>query len=112
MKNLLVIGFGVVGEAVYNGLNKDPDNYIQIMDPPKDMNPLDDGINDYADYNYYDGIIICLPTPQGPSGECDDMLIEQYHYDIRKHATEVPILIKSTISPELIELLLILKKNF
>ena len=33
------------------------------------------------------------------------MLIEQYHYDIRKHAIEVPILIKSTISPELIELL-------
>ena len=105
MKNLLIIGYGVVGEAVYKGLDKDPSNYIQIMDPPKDMNPLDDGINDYADYNYYDGIVICVPTPQGPTGECDDMLVEQYHYDIRKHATRVPILIKSTISPELIELL-------
>jgi len=104
-RDLLIIGYGVVGQAVYEGLNNDELNYIKIMDPPKGMNPLDDGINDYADYGYYDGIIICLPTPQGPQGECDDMLVEQYLYDIRKHSPAVPVLIKSTISVELAELL-------
>ncbi len=102
---ILIIGYGIVGQAVHNGLKNYPLIQIQIMDPPKDMNPLDNGVQDWSDYNYYDGIIMCLPTPQGPTGECDDMLIEQYHYDIRKHATKVPILIKSTISVELIDLL-------
>ena len=104
-RDLLVIGYGVVGQAVYEGLNKDSMNYIKIMDPPKDMNPLDDGINNYADYGYYDGIIICLPTPQGPTGECDDMMVEQYIHEIRLASPYVPILIKSTISIELIALL-------
>ena len=104
-RDILIIGYGVVGQAVYNGLNKDEMNYIQVLDPPKDMNILDDGINDYSDYGYYDGIIICLPTPQGARGECDDMMVEQYHTEIRSVAPAVPILIKSTISPELAELL-------
>lgn len=94
MKNLLIIGFGIVGQAVYAGL-KDSNN-IDIID----IEP-----NDNIEKYHYDGIILCLPTPQGPTGECDDMLVEQYHYNIRKHAAEVPILIKSTISPELVELL-------
>jgi UDPglucose 6-dehydrogenase len=104
-RDILIIGYGIVGKAVYEGLNKDEMNYIQVLDPPKDMNILDDGINDYADYGYYDGIIICLPTPQGPRGECDDMMVEQYHREIRAEAPGIPILIKSTISIELIKLL-------
>jgi len=104
-RDILIIGYGIVGKAVYEGLNKDEMNYIQVLDPPKDMNILDDGINDYSDYGYYDGIIICLPTPQGPRGECDDMMVEQYHREIRAEAPGIPILIKSTISIELIKLL-------
>ena len=104
-KDLLIIGYGVVGQAVELGLNQDEDNYIQILDPGKDLILLDDGINDYTDYNYYDGIILCLPTPQGPRGECDDMMVEQYVQEIRKVAPFVPILIKSTVSLELIKLL-------
>tara|TARA_B100000809_G_C14997634_1_gene480338 strand:- start:118 stop:867 length:750 start_codon:yes stop_codon:yes gene_type:complete len=96
MNRFLVIGYGVVGQAVFSGLSAEYD--VEILDPPA-------GYELYPDYNNYDGIIICLPTPQGPVGECDDMLVEQYHYDIRKHALRVPILIKSTISVELIELL-------
>ena len=38
-------------------------------------------------------------------GECDDMMVEQYHREIRKHAPKIPILIKSTISVELVDLL-------
>ena len=92
--NLLLIGFGIVGQAVYEGLVEN--NTIDILD----IEPNDD-----IDYSSYDGIIICLPTPQGPMGECDDMLIEQYHREIRQEAPAVPILIKSTISIELVELL-------
>lgn len=94
MKNLLIVGFGIVGQAVYAGL-KDSNN-IDIID----IEP-----NDNIEKYHYDGIILCLPTPQGPTGECDDMLVEQYIRVIRKNAPHVPILIKSTISVELVELL-------
>ena len=92
--NLLIIGFGIVGQAVYEGLVEN--NKIDLLD----IEPNDD-----IDYSSYDGIIICLPTPQGPRGECDDMLVEQYIQIIRMEVPAVPILIKSTISPELVELL-------
>ena len=94
MNRLLIIGFGVVGQAVYEGLVEN--NIIHILDAEP---------NDDLDYSSYDGIIICLPTPQGPMGECDDMMVEQYHRSIRMEVPAVPILIKSTISIELVELL-------
>jgi len=93
-KRLLIIGYGVVGQAVYEGLVEN--NIIHILDAEP---------NDDIDYSSYDGIIICLPTPQGPMGECDDMMVEQYHRSIRMEVPAVPILIKSTISIELVELL-------
>ena len=92
--NLLIIGFGIVGQAVYEGLKEN--NKIDILD----IEPNDD-----IDYSSYDGIIICLPTPQGPRGECDDMMVEQYIQIIRMEVPAVPILIKSTISIGLVELL-------
>ena len=97
MKNLLIIGHGVVGKAVHKGLSKN--NVIDIID--KD----DHHMSNKNDYDDWDGVILCLPTPQGPTGECDDMLVEQYIRVIRKNAPHVPILIKSTISVELVELL-------
>ena len=97
MKNLLLIGHGVVGKAVHKGLSKN--NVIDIID--KD----DHHMSNKNDYDDWDGVILCLPTPQGPTGECDDMLVEQYIRVIRKKAPHVPILIKSTISVELVELL-------
>ena len=92
--NLLIIGYGIVGQAVHIGLKQN--NTIDILD----IEPNDD-----IDYSSYDGIIICLPTPQGPRGECDDMLVEQYIQIIRMEVPAVPILIKSTISIGLVELL-------
>jgi UDPglucose 6-dehydrogenase len=94
MKNLLIIGFGIVGQAVHAGLENN--NNIDIID----IEPSDN-IEKY----HYDGIILCLPTPKGPTGECDDMLVEQYIRTIRMKSPDTPILIKSTISIELIELL-------
>ena len=100
-RQLLIIGFGVLGQAVYEGLGRK--NNVQILDPDKGFTIEDKGF--WSDYSSYDGIIICLPTPQGPRGECDDMMVEQYHRSIRMEVPAVPILIKSTISIELVELL-------
>lgn len=99
MKELLLVGYGIVGTAVYQGLG--PKNRVQILDPYKEFT-LEDK---FSYYDYYDGIILCLPTPQGAKGECDDMMVEQYIREIRLTAPFVPILIKSTISIELVELL-------
>ena len=99
--NLLIIGYGIVGTVVYKGLGRK--NNVQVLDPDKNFTIEDKGF--WSDYDYYDGIIICLPTPQGPRGECDDMMVEQCHREIRSIAPAVPILIKSTISIELVELL-------
>ncbi len=94
--NLLLVGYGVVGKAVYNGLIGK--NNIDVLD-------LDESSDDVGKYPDYDGIILCLPTPAGPGGECDDFLVEQYIMCIRKEAPDIPILLKSTTSLELIKLL-------
>ena len=97
-RNFLIIGFGVVGQAVHAGISdRAGNNYCDIYDPDKG--------HDEPYKDDYDGVILCLPTPQGPTGECDDMLVEQYHNEIRKRMPRVPILLKSTTSIELIELL-------
>lgn len=96
IKNLLLIGYGIVGKAVYYGLGEA--HFVDIHDP-------DEGWDNEKPYDEFDGIILCLPTPQGPRGECDDMLVEQYIRTIRIDAPTIPILIKSTISIELVELL-------
>ena len=101
-KKFLIIGYGVVGRAVFKGLSE---KYaVEILDPPAGYELVQKDYI-YPHYHLYDGIIICLPTPQGPMGECDDMMVEQYHREIRKHAPKIPILIKSTISVELVDLL-------
>ena len=102
-KKFLIIGYGVVGKAVFAGISQ---KYaVEILDPPAGYELVQKDYI-YPHYHLYDGIIICLPTPQGPMGECDDMLVEQYHREIRKHAERIPILIKSTISVELADLLI------
>ena len=98
-RRLLIIGYGVVGRAVFTGLIRDKNNTIDVLDRPAGYDLPD------LKYSDYDGVILCLPTPKGPMGECDDMMVEQYHRDIRSELPWIPILIKSTISLELIKLL-------
>jgi len=82
-----IIGLGFVGGAVYNAM-KDAYN-INIIDPHK-------GENDTADkYKNVDGFIVCVPTPEGKNGRCDDNLVTDYIERIRLQSDK-PILIKST----------------
>ena len=99
-RRLLIIGYGVVGRAVFTGLIRDKNNTIDVLDRPAGYDLPD------LKYSDYDGVILCLPTPKGPMGECDDMMVEQYHRDIRSELSWIPILIKSTISLELIKLII------
>ncbi|MBI33526.1 MAG: hypothetical protein CMD98_06640 [Gammaproteobacteria bacterium] len=93
---ILVVGYGVVGQAVANGLDWESDNVVDVLDPPKGMNNIDD----YDDYN---GIILCLPTPMASDGTCEDSLVDNYLADIRMKCRDIPVLIKSTTSIELIK---------
>jgi len=82
-----IIGLGFVGSAVYNAM-KDA-YYLNVIDPKK-------GDNDTPDkYDNVDGFIICVPTPEGKNGHCDDHLVTDYIERIRLQSHK-PILIKST----------------
>ena len=64
-KELLVVGYGVVGQAVHESLVGS--HLCDIMDPPKGF-VVDD-------YTKYDGIIVCVPTPETNDGRCDTSLV-------------------------------------
>ena len=106
IERFLIIGYGVVGKAVFAGLTTDSIKNNKWTKYSIDI--LDESAGyklPHLDYSDYDGIIICVPTPEGPMGECNDMMVEQYYKDIRFQKVLSPILIKSTISIELAVLL-------
>ena len=90
---IIIAGYGVVGKAVANALK---DHYeVVVMDPQ------------YTDYKMIDhrdaaGIIVCVGTPTTPSGVCDSRDICGVLDDVPLH---MPVMIKSTITPAVIEAL-------
>ena len=88
---LIIAGYGFVGRAVDNALKAHHE--IVIQDPK---------YTDYKiiDHHDADGIIICVGTPSLPSGGCDG----QYICNVLDCVPIfMPVLIKSTVSPELID---------
>ena len=97
IKTLAIIGYGVLGKAVYSALS----NYHEmcIVDPPLGYDYTNDRKwGEWAEESM-DGFILCLPTPEGPDGECDADLIRYYLTRLPKN---VPILVKSTINPKVL----------
>jgi len=82
-----IIGMGFVGGAVYNAM-KDA-YYLNVIDPHKGDEDIP------SKYDNVDGFIICVPTPEGKDGRCDDHLVTDYIERIRLQSDK-PILIKST----------------
>lgn len=81
-----IAGYGYVGMA-HEFIFKDYHDII-VSDPAK---------GHYGDLKYADAIIVCVSTPQKEiSGHCDVTNV----CDVIDAAPDVPILIKSTISPE------------
>lgn len=89
-----IIGMGFVGGAVYNAM-KDA-YYLNVIDPHKGEEDIP------AKYENVDGFIICVPTPEGKYGFCDDHLVTDYIERIRLQSNK-PILIKSTTDIETLE---------
>ena len=80
-----IAGYGYVGQA-HEAALKDY-HEILIRDP---------ALGHYADLQHADAIIICVSTPQHPHGGCHMDNV----YEVIEDASNVPILIKSTISIE------------
>jgi UDPglucose 6-dehydrogenase len=90
---IIIAGYGFVGKAVANSLKEKND--LVVVDPKY----TDDKIIDYCDA---DGIIICVGTPSTPSGNCDSRDVCGVLDEV---PTSMPVLIKSTVSIDVIEAL-------
>ena len=80
-----IAGYGFVGQA-HELILKDYYELI-ISDPAK---------GHYGDLRHADAVIVCVSTPSKINGHCDVTNV----CDVIDQAPDVPILIKSTISPE------------
>ena len=89
---LVLLGYGFVGKAVHGVLQDHHD--IVIVDPEYSSDTVEDQVGS-------DGYIICLPTPQGDSGECDmSIVFEMLNKIPIVDGRTTNVLIKSTISME------------
>jgi UDPglucose 6-dehydrogenase len=90
---IIIAGYGYVGKAVDNAFKKEHE--IIIIDPAY----TDDKIKNHPDA---DGIIICVGTPSTDTGTCNGMNVLDV---IDQTPVHIPIMIKSTISPDIVEIL-------
>ena len=92
--NIGIIGCGFVGGTVADFLEGHLINVCRI-DPKL-----------YPKTNIFDlrekleAFIVCVPTPEGKDGECDDSIVRTI---INQLDTDKPILLKSTVTPNLME---------
>lgn len=84
---ILLAGYGYVGKAIHETFRDVVD--MHVVDPKHNKNKV-------TDFNP-DKVIIAVSTPEGKNGECDMTNV----FDVLKNVnSEVPVLIKSTISIE------------
>lgn len=92
--NIGIIGCGFVGSTVANFLE---DHSINVWRIDPKLYPATD-IFDLREK--LEAFIICVPTPEGKDGICDDSIIRTV---IEQLDTDKPILLKSTVTPDLME---------
>jgi UDPglucose 6-dehydrogenase len=90
---IIIAGYGFVGEAVANTLKKKHE--LIVVDPKYTTAKI-------MDHHNADGIIICVGTPSTPSGNCDSRDVCGVLDEV---PVSMPVLIKSTISIDVIEAL-------
>ena len=93
--NIAVIGCGFVGSTVADFLEKHLVKVSRIDPNIYPSTEISRGIR-----NQCEAFIICVPTPEGDDGECDDSIVKQV---LRELSTHKPILLKSTVTPDLME---------
>lgn len=94
---MIIIGHGFVGKAVDYGFSI-PDEDKFIVDPLynttiKELPWL--GIQETF-------VFICVPTPMGENGKIDSAIIESVFDEITTKYPEATVIVKSTITPEII----------
>lgn len=92
---IAVIGCGFVGNTVADFLEShliDVSRVDPIVYPSSEISK---GIKEQCE-----AFIICVPTPEGNNGECDDGIVKLV---LNELDTDKPILLKSTVTPDLIE---------
>ena len=93
--NIAVIGCGFVGSTVADFLERHLVKVSRIDPNIYPSTEISRGIR-----NQCEAFIICVPTPQGEDGSCDDSIVKQV---LRELSTHKPILLKSTVTPDLME---------
>jgi UDPglucose 6-dehydrogenase len=93
---ILIVGHGFVGKAVDYGFSH-PDVLKTIVDPVYGTD-----IND-IDVLGYDCIFVCVPTPMGSDSNIDASIIDTVLRGLKGVPYHVPIIIKSTVTPDIIK---------
>jgi len=94
MPRILIIGHGFVGKAVDYGFSHQ-DIVKEIVDPKYGTDIT--GI----DISSFDFIFVCVPTPMGDSGSVNASIVGKVLQRLKQVKT-TPIIIKSTIPPDII----------
>jgi UDP-glucose 6-dehydrogenase len=90
----ILAGYGFVGKAIKSAL-KDK-HTVEVVDPQFTTNEIK--------FHYdADGVIICVSTPSDENGNCDISNVLDVLSQVPVH---IPVLIKSTISPDLVRSIL------
>ena len=93
--HIAVIGCGFVGSTVADFLERHLVKVSRIDPNIYPSTEISRGIR-----NQCEAFIICVPTPEGKDGECDDSIVKLV---LRELSTHKPILLKSTVTPDLME---------
>ena len=100
---IAIIGFGFVGKATLNGLTKDTETLL--IDPK-----LGTSSEDLASFDP-NFVFICVPTPMGENGSIDSSIIYSVLDDVEKYCPDTIIILKSTVTPDIIQSLTSNKAN-
>ncbi len=91
---IAVIGLGFVGGAVYDSFrNLQPFVELVGIDPAKGFNTPLSEIKDF------DGVFVCVPSPQSETGECDSGIFETVLEDLSRAGFNGVIISKVTAPP-------------
>lgn len=88
-----VAGAGFVGKAVVHGFSG---NDIFIADPKQGTH-----VKDFLDKNL-DVVFICCPTPMGENCSIDVSIVASVMEDLSQ-LTDIPLVLKSTVTPDLVD---------
>ena len=92
--NIAIVGHGYVGKAVSHGFNSYKVS-VNLIDPIYNTNvKLLDGLE-------LDAAFVCVPTPFGKDGKIDSSIVEEVVKELAPRGC--PIIIKSTVTPDVLE---------